>query len=342
VLDGDFEDRTDTGRLGWQVSSDEDEGVRADIRRCENCEDGGYALRIRFDGEHNSNFYRARQYVPVIGGGAYRLSARVSADQITSAEGPLLMVGGATGVEGEQTDSCRFHVKSDPLRGTVPWHDVVLDFVVPRSCEGVWIGLVRLRTDRLNRLISGEAWLDDVRLQLIAGPVEQPGEEAVSPSALLPRAAGSLSIDLVKRRVDAATREDPRGALRDESSRALTDELDGTLQGGTQPRRPLVDGVGVSGHGMEEPAAEPPLGATLGVLAPNPEERIAVELQQSAGVDPGSREVRPVLEQFVALGVGNDGRQAAGAQREDRLLDSRGNDRDGHLEKDGGTAAEKR
>ncbi|MFP6626097.1 MAG: hypothetical protein VCA74_03430, partial [Deltaproteobacteria bacterium] len=70
VLNGGFEDTSDHGRLGWRIG--EMEGVRTQVVACPDCPQGGRALRLRFDGEHNVHYFRVVQYVPVIPGAAYR------------------------------------------------------------------------------------------------------------------------------------------------------------------------------------------------------------------------------------------------------------------------------
>ncbi len=60
---------------------------------------------------------------------------------------------------------CRgFKAESEPYTGSSDWESRRLEFDAPDDCPTVTIGLRREKSDRLDNLISGEFWLDDVRM----------------------------------------------------------------------------------------------------------------------------------------------------------------------------------
>ncbi len=165
VVDGDFEGGLTVGSFGWSIG--ETEGVDARVVRCDDCDSGARALRLRFDGEHNVQYADTTQVVAVVPGADYRLTFRVKHEEITSRRGPALVV---RGVSGRSRPDCGFRVESEEFRLSSPWRDVDMNFSVPGNCEGVRIYIFRPRTERLNRLIGGEFWIDDVSLER-AGPL---------------------------------------------------------------------------------------------------------------------------------------------------------------------------
>lgn len=168
VVAGDFENITDGGMFGWKLS--DAEGVKARVLRCEDCSGKGRALNLKFDGEHNVDYAGVSQVVPVEPGGTYRLEAKAKSEQITSARGPSLRILGLGGQIGDAAEACgRWSgVWGPEFRLSQNWHPVSLVFRVPDQCEGVYIKLVRPATDRLNKFLGGELWLDDIRLERLS------------------------------------------------------------------------------------------------------------------------------------------------------------------------------
>ena len=171
LLDGSFEEGGGYGRFSWEIldGRKDGEGVRARIERCRDCPDGTRAVRIDFDGEHNPAYFGFKQVVPVDAGTRYRLSAHVKAEAVTSARGPALLVTGVWRSTRGASAECKFHFWGEEIRGTVAWRETALVFEVPAGCEGVRVHVARGATKRLNRLIGGTLWVDDVRLERLPG-----------------------------------------------------------------------------------------------------------------------------------------------------------------------------
>jgi len=167
----------DGGPFGWRISSAE--GVRAEATRCRDCTSAGYAIRLRFDGDHDPQYLGTSQITPVIPGAHYRLSARVKYDDLTSASGPLVLVQGV-GDAGQPFGSsadCGLRAVSEQFRRTSDWHPVVVEFDVPRGCEGIRIFIARLRAKSLNKFVGGELWVDSVQLALAVRSTTEASEK---------------------------------------------------------------------------------------------------------------------------------------------------------------------
>jgi hypothetical protein len=157
IAGGDFEELGLAGRFDWRLRRDE--GVRVAVQDCRDCEDGGDALQLIFDGRHNADYTGTMIFVPLEPGASYDLKFRARYDEITSAAGPQVVVSGqAAG------DECNFRFASEPFRLSEPWHDVTVAISVPAACDGARIAVVRRSTDEPNGHISGELWLDDFEL----------------------------------------------------------------------------------------------------------------------------------------------------------------------------------
>jgi hypothetical protein len=265
VVNGSFEDRDHAGAMGWRIL--DHDNVRADVRRCPDCADRGNALRLRFSGEHNPNYFGTYQYVPVVPGALYRLKARARADGITSASAPFIAIRGAAIEEAGKT--CEMWAGTEPLGTTTAWRDVAVEFSVPWSCEGVQIVVARPRTRRLNQFIGGEFWVDDVDIELVADAGQQPAEKAAATPAWF--LDGLRRGDLVEPGGDGVPGEHELGAGGDELSHVLPRELDGAREGLGESRRPLGDRVSVARHGVEDALPQHGLRAALGVVAPDAE-----------------------------------------------------------------------
>ena len=175
LLNGDFEERTTNSGFSWRIA--DGEGVKARIVDCPDCVDRGRALLLTFDGETDAHYSGTRIYVPVKPLTVYRLAARVKADAITSARGPMLVVAGLKGQEADPTHACELWVAGEELRRTFDWHTTSLIFSAPEACEGVQVLVTRLRARRLDKFIGGELWVDDVVLEeMVSGTPPASGE----------------------------------------------------------------------------------------------------------------------------------------------------------------------
>lgn len=169
----------EVGFFGWHIR--DVEGVRARISTCHDCESGARALRVRFDGERNVNYFGVSQAVPVLAGNRYALSARVRYDELSSARGPQIGVVGIAGSEAG-TD-CTLSTFAEELRGSSDWRETRVEFEIPAGCAGVKVLIARRQTPKLDRFVGGQLWVDRVDLQLLGRATEQARHKALAPPA---------------------------------------------------------------------------------------------------------------------------------------------------------------
>jgi len=115
-------------------------------------------LMVQFSGKDNLDYRHVFQYVKVSPGHAYHLQALMKTEGITTDSGPRL----------EVYDAYNSHVldkMTDDLIGTSDaWTTLFLDFVTGPKTELLVVRLARLPSKKLDNLITGRVWLDDVRL----------------------------------------------------------------------------------------------------------------------------------------------------------------------------------
>lgn len=167
LLNADFESPSERDEIfGWQLT--DAQGVRARVIQCPHCPEGQRALRLRFDGNENPRYHGISQTVPLQAGRSYRITADVTYEEVTSAEGVRLSVAGVSGVadsNSSATSECRMQSISDELHGSSDWRQVSLDFYLPEACSAVRLVIGRRRADGLDRHIGGEIWFDNFALE---------------------------------------------------------------------------------------------------------------------------------------------------------------------------------
>jgi hypothetical protein len=156
VWNGGFEKDTEGRGFDWRMSAAEGAEVNYDYR---NKTEGERSLKIEFSGEKNVDFHHVYQVVPVEPGSHYLLTSDISTDGITTRNGIALVV------------YCHsMDVSSEVYTGTIDWTEARVAFDTPAGCNYVGISLRRYKSDKLDNLISGEAWIDNVSLTYL-GPV---------------------------------------------------------------------------------------------------------------------------------------------------------------------------
>jgi hypothetical protein len=117
---------------------------------------------VQFSGKQNVDYRNVLQYVKVSPGRRYRLQAFLKTENITTDSGPRLEVRDAY-------DPGALDKFSEALTGsTSGWTSVSMDFMTGPKTELVIVGLARLPSRKLDNLIAGKVWLDDVRLTLLS------------------------------------------------------------------------------------------------------------------------------------------------------------------------------
>lgn len=162
VFNGDFEQTPLDAGLDWRHGVDpyialdfSDEAAHTG-RRC---------LRIDFTVSRNEEYMPLYQLVPVVSNQAYRLTAYVRSQDITSDSGPRLQVLDKAHPRGPK-------VVSETTVGTTPWHPISLEFCSGPDTKLVQLSVMRVRGRTFPTEITGSFWLDTVVLKA-SGPASE-------------------------------------------------------------------------------------------------------------------------------------------------------------------------
>ena len=119
--------------------------------------EGGYALRITFNGRENISFYHVYQIFTVDPQSKYRLTYAWKSIGITTDQGPFIEIYGY--------DNDGLYLTGPMITGTQGWSEVSLEFDIPEGCLAAVVRLCRRPSDRFDSKIRGSLWLDDFHLE---------------------------------------------------------------------------------------------------------------------------------------------------------------------------------
>jgi len=154
VSNGDFESGIADFGFGWRVFPPPGVYTGLDSTIFHS---GGHSLFIRFPGQQNYLF-RACEDLKVSPKETYRARAFMKTDRITTNSGPRLEVL-------YPYDERSLDVFSDQLTGTnAAWTLLTLTFTTKPDINIVGLCITRLPSDKLDNLISGKVWVDDVNV----------------------------------------------------------------------------------------------------------------------------------------------------------------------------------
>ena len=121
--------------------------------------EGGFTLKITFNGRENISFYHVYQIFKVEPQSKYRLTFAWKSRGITTDQGPIIEIYGY--------DNDGLYLTGPMITGTQDWHEVSLEFDTPEKCVAGVIRLRRRPSNRFDSKIRGLLWLDDFRLEKI-------------------------------------------------------------------------------------------------------------------------------------------------------------------------------
>jgi hypothetical protein len=155
ITNGDFEDDILNMGFAWRITPVE--GIYASLDTS-TYHSPAHALLVQFPGKQNFGYRQTYQYVKVRPETSYRLEAFMKTDGITTDSGPRLEIRDAY-------DPASLDKLTDNLTGTTEgWAPLLLDFTTGPKTELVVLSLTRLQSQKLDNLIAGKVWLDDVQL----------------------------------------------------------------------------------------------------------------------------------------------------------------------------------
>jgi len=126
---------------------------------------GNTSLRLTFDGKSNVNFVGVCHYVPVHPSTAYRFSAWVRTDGLTTDQGIRFQLHSLGKLDMST-------VVTPEVHGTVPWAPIEVPWSSGKDVQELQVCVVRLPSDATESKIQGTAWVDDVAL--VPEPAEHP------------------------------------------------------------------------------------------------------------------------------------------------------------------------
>jgi hypothetical protein len=118
--------------------------------------EGKRSLKIAFNGKENVDFHQVGQMVALKPDTTYCLTATMKTKGITTRSGVKIEISGI-----DQA----FYGASESLTGDNEWRTLRVTFKTPARSQGGQVRVRRERTDKFDRLISGEVWIDDVQLR---------------------------------------------------------------------------------------------------------------------------------------------------------------------------------
>jgi tetratricopeptide (TPR) repeat protein len=155
MSNGDFEDEMLNFGFAWRIVPME--GVYAGLDTS-NYHSPSHALLVQFSGNQNLFYGHVLQYRKVSPGQAYRLQAFMKTEGITTDSGPRLQVYDAYSFAALDKST------EDLTGSTGGWTPLLLDFTTGPKTQLIVVRLIRLPSKKLDNLISGKVWLDDVQL----------------------------------------------------------------------------------------------------------------------------------------------------------------------------------
>jgi tetratricopeptide (TPR) repeat protein len=159
LTNGGFEDDLLKMGFDWRITTVE--GTSATLDRT-TFHSPGHALLIQFSGKQNVHYRHVFQYVHVIPGRRYRLQGFMKSEGITTDSGPRLEVRDAY-------DPAAPPERSEDLTGsTGGWSLVALDFKTGPQTELIVVAVTRLPSRKLDNLIVGKVWVDDLSLTAVS------------------------------------------------------------------------------------------------------------------------------------------------------------------------------
>ena len=157
VTNGDFEAELPNAGLDWRLASGQGQKVSLDNFVLQH---GSRSLRVTFDGSSNPDFAGVWQLVPVEPNSAYRFRGYIKTENVTSNSGLRFAVATVAGPPEES-----FVRYTENRIGTEPWTLEQLDFRTGPNIGVVKVALRRLRSRKLNNLIGGKVWIDNLSMQ---------------------------------------------------------------------------------------------------------------------------------------------------------------------------------
>jgi len=164
IVNGGFEAIPLNGGFDWRLAAIEGAEMYLDSSVAY---DGTRSLCIFFDGADNLDFTHVVQYVPVEPDTAYRFSAYIRAQGITTDSGPRFAIydpfAAPTDNPHERNRSL-LPLETPGIIGTSPWQPQQMDFSTGPQTRLIVVQLRRSPSHKIDNRIGGTLWVDSIAL----------------------------------------------------------------------------------------------------------------------------------------------------------------------------------
>ena len=158
ITNGDFEWPLRNAGLDWRMGPAP--GYRISLDNFV-YQEGTRSLRVDFDGTTNPEFAAVQQWVPVEPGRNYQFRAHLRTDNLSTDNGIFLSVATQRAPPAESWE----HLTETRV-GSSPWTEEMIDLQTGSDTRVVLIQLRRRRSTKLNNLLQGTVWIDNLSLRI--------------------------------------------------------------------------------------------------------------------------------------------------------------------------------
>ncbi|MSO20422.1 MAG: hypothetical protein EXQ56_08145 [Acidobacteria bacterium] len=156
IINGGYEAPLRNAGLDWRLTQASGHQITLDNFAAQS---GSRSLRVKFDGKTNPEFSHVQQWIPVEPGRDYRFQAYLKTQDISTDNGLYLSLVSIPALPENSPE-----LLTETLVGTSPWTAQQIDFQTGPNTSMILVRLRRNRSSKLNNLLQGTVWLDDVSL----------------------------------------------------------------------------------------------------------------------------------------------------------------------------------
>ncbi|MGI9535147.1 MAG: hypothetical protein ACR2NW_09360 [Thermodesulfobacteriota bacterium] len=157
VWNGGFEKKPVGTGFGWKIDQSDSVFIGYDW---EEKKEGSYSLHIIFNGKENVDFRNVSKVIPVEANSYYNFSSYIKTRDVTTTNGIFWQIQCFP-------DRKLLSSKTKILNGTNDWEKIEQELFIPEGCGAIQLVLRRNKSNKLNKLISGNVWIDDVKIVTI-------------------------------------------------------------------------------------------------------------------------------------------------------------------------------
>jgi hypothetical protein len=155
ITNGDFEAGLPNMGLDWRLTPEPAYVIALDQSTAQS---GAHSLSVTFDGSTNPEFHGIWQVVPVEPNREYQFNGYLKSENISTTNGLMFSIVAISGAE-------TLLASTESIVGTNPWQTQHLDFRTGPATHFVRIVLRRTLSPKLDNLLQGKVWIDDISIK---------------------------------------------------------------------------------------------------------------------------------------------------------------------------------